>query len=154
MHNIDFQCENIFSKTYWYKIHCIGKCTKGITPVYQNNHYYFVSHNKKYVASEFVRGLDDISVVVKEVDEFEVPDSGGTEYFLCQKEVEERRYKCLKGIENRDDIAYNKDGFFAFKQAYYQDGNATFGGIDDIYKYEKTNKRNFKKVLKTCEYEK
>lgn len=36
MYNLKFECDNIFSEIYPYKIHCIGKCKNGTIPLYQD----------------------------------------------------------------------------------------------------------------------
>lgn len=152
MYNLEFKCNNIFNQDHPYKIHCIGKCQKGMTPLYHDTYYYFISHGKKYEVSEILRGLENINIVVKEVENFELPNESGFEYLLFRKELQQGyKYDLIKKMEN---MTYSKDGFVIFKQMYYQDNCSALGGIDDVYEYESTNKRNFEKMLSTCKYDK
>ena len=145
MYNLEFKCENIFSEIYPYKIHCIGKCQKGTNPLYYDTYYYFISHGKKYEVSEILRGLENINIVVKEVENFELPNESGFEYLLFKKELQQGyKYDLIKKMEN---MTYSKSGFVIFKQLYYKDKDSVLGGIDDIYEYENVNRRTLKKVL-------
>lgn len=148
MYNLEFECENIFSEIYPYKIHCIGKCQQGINPLYQDTYYYFVSHGKKYEVSEIIRGLENINIEVKEVGNFELPaEDSALKYFLLNKESQKgNEYDLTQDMKN---VAYSKSGFVVFKQLYYKDKNSVLGGIDDIYEYENVYRRTLKKVLNT-----
>ena len=148
MYNLEFKCENIFSEIYPYKIHCIGKCQKGTNPLYYDTYYYFISHGKKYEASEIIRGLENINIAVKEVERFELPATNRSlEYFLLKKESQSgNEYDLTQDMKN---VAYSKSGFVVFKQLYYKDKDSVLGGIDDIYEYENVNRRTLKKVLNT-----
>lgn len=152
MYDVNFETENIFTDKYMYKVHCIGKCQKGHTPTHQDTHYYFISHGKKYMVSEILRGLEDIKITIKEVEDFILPTEDNFEYMLFKREVAYGyKYNLIKRLEN---MTYSKDGFVIFKQMVYQDTNSALGGIDDIYEYEETTAKIFKEKLDNCEYDK
>ena len=145
MYNLEFKCENIFSGMYPYKIHCIGKCQNGTTPLYQDIYYYFISHGKKYEVSEIIRGLENINIGVKEVEKFELPTANRTsEYLLLKENQQEREYDLKSDMK---DVAYSKSGFVIFKQLYHKDKDFVLCGVDDVYEYENTDRRTLKKML-------
>ena len=101
MYNLKFECDNIFSEIYPYKIHCIGKCKNGTIPLYQDTYYYFVSHGKKYEASEIIRGLENINIAVKEVERFELPATDRSlEYLLLKENQKESEYNLTPDMKD------------------------------------------------------
>lgn len=151
MYTLDFQTDNIFNNKHMYTIHCIGKCTNGHTPQYQDNIYYFLSHEIKYEVHESLRTLDDVKIVVKQVEEFTLPPDFDTYEIFKREETRGMKYNMLKRLE---DQTYSKDGFFIFKQMLYADTSMAIGGIADIYEFERASFSKLKKMLDTMKYNK
>ena len=149
MYTLDIQDENIFEFYNMSKIKCIGKCTKGTTPQDYKAKFFLTNRGKKYEAFEELHGLEDIKVTLKEVDTFTLP---GGQYWAYQKWSGITRDAMKKHIiDNLGEMAFSKDGFVIFKQMYYQENGACMGGIDDIYIYEPTTKKEFKELLAETE---
>lgn len=152
MYNLNFETDNIFRENFPYKIHCIGKCEKQTGPMSNEAIYYFISHGAKYEVEESVKGLDDINVTLRQVEEFTLPDDRQMNYAIFKRVVNHGvKYDMIKRYEG---MTYSKDGFVIFKQMYAQTGCAVLGGIADIYEYERATYSELRKKLDKQEYDK
>ena len=154
MYQVEFEAkENIFSPKYQYKIHCIGKCVKGNTPFDQTSIFYFVSHGKKYEIIEKLKTLEDISVTLREVENFSLPLDPKIDYAIFKKITNRSNIK-YKMIKEYEDMTYQKDGFVIFKQMYIAENGILLGGIDDPFEYERATYNSLKERLDNCVYDK
>lgn len=152
MYNLDFQCDNIFRHNFPYKIHCIGKCEKQTGMFACEGIYYFISHGERYEVQESVKGLEDITVILRKVEDFTLPNDPAMNYAIFKREVSHGvKYDMIKRYEG---MTYSKDGFVIFKQMYAQSDCAALGGIADVYEYEHTNYAGLRRKLDTMEYDK
>lgn len=144
-YTVDFKCEDIFSDKHPYKIHCIGKCTKGATPTMQDNKYFFLSHGMKYEVHERLRTLNDIKITIEKVEEFDLPTDYDRYEIFQREESYGYKYDLLQKLAYN---TYSKDGFYIFQQMCYNDQHAAIGGIVDIYVYKSATRRQLADNLK------
>ena len=145
MYTLNIENERLFDERNYYKLKCIGKCTKGFDPSFFRAKYFLTCHDKNYVAYERLNTLDDIKVDVVEVENFEVPED--YDQYMLFAGIEENPIK--ERIANEVGNAVLKfRGFYLFRQMYYTSTGCAMGGIDDSFKYENVNLRKFKKEVK------
>ncbi len=148
MYTLNIEDSKLFNENNYYKVKCVGKCTKGNDPSFFRAIYFITCHTQKYIAYERLNGFDDIKVDVTPVEVFTVPDDYD-QYMLFTGVVDS---PVKERIANKLGSTVMKfRGFYIFRQLYYTEAGCAMGGIDDSFSYRNVSRREFNKSVKETE---